>query len=160
MDKRELLIFFHILGALLIVAGAGAATALGVVASRSSQTRTIAATSHAAVLVSRLVISPGALILVAFGTWLVAEYALYDFDEGWISGAYVIWIVSVAVGTGYLTPYSRRIRDKARALIADGVEESEELRVEADAPLPKITGTLLNVLLIVALYLMVVRPGD
>ena len=41
-----------------------------------------------------------------------------------------------------------------------GVEESEELRVEADAPLPKITGTLLNVLLIVALFLMVVRPGD
>ncbi len=94
-----------------------------------------------------------------FGTWLVADYPLYSFDEAWISAAYVIWILALAIGTGFLTPHAAKIRDRARALVADGVEESEELRQEAAAPLPQWAGVLLDVLIVVAIFLMVVRPG-
>ena len=160
MDERELLIFLHILGGFLIAGGAGAESVLGIVGARTPSTRVIAAISNAQVVVARFLIAPGALILVVFGTWLLAEYGLYDFEEGWISGGYAIWIISTVVGLLYLTPHAMKVRDRARALLADGTEESEELRREADAPIVKLAGMGLNVLLIVAIYIMVVRPGD
>lgn len=159
MDSREILLILHLIGAFLLTAGAGAATAFGIRAGTSTSTRVIAATTGMARHLEHFVIMPGALIALVFGTWLVIDLD-YEFSAGWISAGYALWIVAVLMGNLVLSRHAKRVNVSALALLAEGVEESETLRLEADEALPKATGMLLNVIIIVFIYLMVVRPGS
>lgn len=158
MDSREVLLILHLIGAFLLTAGAGAATAFGIRAGTTTSTHVIAAVTSMSRRLEHFVIMPGALIALVFGTWLVIDLD-YEFSAGWISAAYALWIVSVLLGNLVLARHAKRVNLNALALLADGVEESETLRLEADEALPKATGILLNVFIIVFIYLMVVRPG-
>ena len=71
----------------------------------------------------------------------------------------MLLIVGVAVGALILTPIAKGLRQRGEQLIADGVEESDELRQMADQPRGMIFGTLETVLVVVALVLMVFKPG-
>jgi uncharacterized membrane protein len=159
MDTREVLMVLHLFGAFLLTAGAGAATALGIRASTITSTRVIAATTGFSKSMEHFVIMPGALIALAFGTWLVIELD-YEFSAGWISAAYALWIIALLLGNLVLARHAREVHTRAVALVAEGVEESEELRLAADETLPKVTGIVVNVIIIVFIYLMVVRPGS
>jgi hypothetical protein len=57
----KLLLFLHILGVFLMGGGAAIATALGIKASKSMHSRTIAAFSGLSIVAERCVITPGAL---------------------------------------------------------------------------------------------------
>jgi uncharacterized membrane protein len=158
MDSREVLLVLHLIGAFLLTAGAGAATALGIRASTSTSTRVIAATTGFARSMEHLVIMPGALIALIFGTWLVIDGDL-EFSAGWISASYTLWIIAVLLGNFVLARHARQVHARAVGMIAEGIEESEELRRAADETVPKVTGIAVNVIIIVFIYLMVVRPG-
>lgn len=159
MDERETLLFLHLLGAFLLVAGAGAQTALGLRAAASNSTRIVGAAAGAQTVVQYAAIVPGALIAIVFGTMLITRFDAYDFSDAWISASYLLWLGALGAATGYLGPQARKLRDHAHALLADGVEESEELRLHADARGPKAVGMALNVVIVVFLFLMVVKPG-
>jgi uncharacterized membrane protein len=152
------LLFAHIAGVFLIVGGAGIATALGIKASKSLHTRTIAALSSLSLIAERYVITPGAILALVAGSFLVHQ-AGYSFSQPWIVASYVLWITAMSIGWGILGRHSGRVNRHAKQLVVDGVESSEDLNREAAAPIGMIFGMTQNVILLGFIYLMVVRPG-
>lgn len=152
------LLVLHILGVFMIVSGAGIATALGIKASKSRRTRTIADLSGISLVAERFIITPGAILALVAGTLLVHK-AGYAFDQLWIIASYVLWVTAMSIGWMILGRHSARLNDHARRLIADGVEESDELGREAAAPVASVFGAAQNLILLAFIYLMVVRPG-
>jgi uncharacterized membrane protein len=159
VTKYELLIFFHLVGVVVLAAGAGAAMASGIVMSRTDEVRTIGALSRLAEAVEHFVTAPGAVITLVTGTWLLIDFDFFDLGETWLWLAYVLWIVAVGLGEGVLAPFHRRLHRQAAALERAGVERSVELHQAAAAPLGAITGMVLTALLVTFLYLMVFKPG-
>ena len=109
MSKLEILTFLHILGAFLIVAGASVGAATGIAMTRTTSVRAIGLLARISRRAELMAIVPGALIAIVFGTWLVVDLDAYDFNEPWISAAYVLWFVAIGLGTGVLGPLMRRI---------------------------------------------------
>ena len=154
----ESLLFLHIFGVFLIVGGAAIATALGIKASKSVHTRTIAAFSGLSIVAERYVITPGAILALVAGSFLVREVG-YSFSQTWIVASYVLWVTAISIGWGILGRHSVRVNRHAKRLIAEGVESSDKLGREAAAPVGMIFGMAQNVILVAFIYLMVVRPG-
>jgi uncharacterized membrane protein len=149
----------HILGVFLIVGGAAIATALGIRTSKISRSRTIAELTGLSIIAERFVITPGAILALVAGSFLVRN-AGYAFDAFWIVAAYVLWITAISIGWGPLGRHTARLNQHAKTLAAAGVEESEELHTEAAAPLATALGAVQNLILVAFIYLMVVRPGS
>jgi uncharacterized membrane protein len=107
--------------------------------------------------VEHFVTVPAALGTIIFGTWLVREgnWAL----KGWLIAAYVLFVIALGIGGGVLGRHSQQIARKARELIGQGVDESEELRREAAAPLIQVLGMVEVAIIISFIYLMVGKPG-
>jgi uncharacterized membrane protein len=142
----------------MIVGGAAIATALGIKTAKSRRTRTIAELSGLSIVAERFVITPGAILALATGTLLVHK-AGYTFDQFWIIASYVLWITAMSIGWMILGRHSSRLNSHATRLIADGVEESDELGHKAAAPVASIFGGVQNLILLAFIFLMVVRPG-
>lgn len=152
------LLFLHILGVFMIVGGAGVATALGIKMSKSRRSRTVADMSSLSIAAERYVITPGAILALVAGTFLVHRSG-HEFDEFWIIAAYVLWIVAITIGWLILGRHSSRLNRHANELLAKGVEEDDRLQKEAAAPVGPVFGAVQNVILLAFIYLMVVRPG-
>ena len=154
----ETLLFLHILGVFLIVGGAAIATALGIRASKSRRTHTIAELAGLSIVAERYVITPGAVLALIAGTFLVHRTG-HTFDEFWLIAAYVLWVTAISIGWLILGRHSSALHKHARELAAGGVDESDELHAEAAAPVGMVFGLAQNVILLAFLYLMIVRPG-
>ncbi len=154
----ESLLFLHIFGVFLIVGGAAIATALGIKGSKSVHARTIAAFSGLSIIAERYVITPGAILALVAGSFLVHQVG-YSFGQTWIVASYVLWVTAISIGWGILGRHSARLNRHAKQLVAEGVETSDELGREAAAPVGMIFGAVQNVILLAFIYLMVVRPG-
>jgi uncharacterized membrane protein len=152
------LLFLHILGVFLIVGGAAVATAVGIKASKTSHTRTVAVLSTLSIAAERYVITPGAVLALVAGTFLVHRSG-YTFDQFWIVAAYVLWVTAISIGWLILGRHTSRLNRHARELMAQGVEQSDELQKEAAAPVGQVFGGVQNVILLLFIYLMVVKPG-
>jgi uncharacterized membrane protein len=152
------LLFLHILGVFLIVGGAAIATAIGIKLSKTAHTRTVAELSRLSIVAERYVITPGALLALGAGTWLVHEIG-YDYGATWIVASYVLWVTAMTIGWAILGRHSVRVNRHAKELEGQGVSESAELRTHAAAPVGMVFGLVQNVILLAFIYLMVVRPG-
>ena len=157
MQTYEVLLFLHLIGAFMIVAGAAIGTAVLLVMRRTRSTRMLNEMLRLERLSPMLTI-PGALIALVFGTWLVTE-ANYQFSEAWISLSYLLWFVALGLSAGVLGRSSARAHAIATRELAAGREESPELI--AAVLDPKVT-TVMNVLHVITLLffaLMVFKPG-
>jgi uncharacterized membrane protein len=151
-------LFLHILGVFMIVGGASVATALGIKMSKSRHTRAIADMSSLSIVAERYVITPGAILALVAGTFLVHKSG-HQFDEFWIIAAYVLWIVAITIGWVILGRHSSSLNRHANELLAKGIEEDDGLQKAAAAPVGPVFGAAQNVILLAFIYLMVVRPG-
>jgi uncharacterized membrane protein len=86
-----------------------------------------------------------AIVLVGlFGIGMIgASDKVIEFSDGWVSAAFLIWIVMVGVLHGVLLPAEKKL--------AEG-DQSMEARVQQ-------VGMALTVLLLIMLYLMIWKPG-
>ena len=153
----ETLLFFHILGAFLILAGAGVGTAAGIAMARTKKVHTIAALTQIAHKAEYIGNVPGGVLTFVFGTWLVIE-GNWDFGALWISLAYLIWLLAMGLGTGVIGRFTKRVHARSQELIAEGVDESDELATMAADPVGPIVGNVLHALTLAILYLMIVKP--
>lgn len=159
MSLEEALLILHILGAFLMVGAAGVSTAAGVMAGRTASPRGMMLLLDLSYRAERFGTLPGALLSIVFGSWLVTEED-FSFGDPWVSAAYTLWLIVLAVDFAYLMPFNRKVRARAAELAGQGMESSEELRAMAAAPAAAVVGVLLDLSFIVFLYLMVVRPGS
>jgi uncharacterized membrane protein len=154
----EWLLIAHLLGVFLLVAGSGAATVLGIAQGRTDSPRVMATLARLSEIAEYVLIYPGMVLALLFGSWLVDE-AGYDYGDSWIVTAYVVWALAILAGLFFLTPATRRLRRRAEELVSEGTETSEQLKRQAGSPIVGIVAMLENVAVIVFLYLMVSKPG-
>lgn len=164
MDKFDWLIFFHILGVVMIAAGAGVGMAAGMAMPRTNSVKTIKVLSGLAARAEHYVTSPGALLTLITGTWFIVDdsgefFQQFDLSETWLWLSYVLWVVAVVLGEGVVARFNHQLHRRAQALEAEGVDTSDELQAAAGAPIGSVTGMVLTLVLVLFLLLMVWQPG-
>jgi uncharacterized membrane protein len=111
-------------------------------------------------VINEYLATPALVIVLLTGIYQVNELD-WGFGSAWVSGAFLIVIVIGGLLGGYFIPADRRLGPMVEAEIeaaGDGeVVLSEDY--QRQARIEGIVGTVTGILLIVAVYLMVVKPG-
>jgi uncharacterized membrane protein len=151
-------LFVHLFGLVVLAAGVGVANLSGIMMSRTDSPSLIAMWSKINLRAEHVATLPGALLLLVGGTALVHEIG-YDFGATWISAAYALWVVAVALGAGVLGRHAHKIHAIASSEVAAGAEVSTDAARLARSPVGPVVGNLLNLIVLVFLYLMIAKPG-
>jgi uncharacterized membrane protein len=153
---HQWLLFFHLLGAFALVAGAAVAATLQLAAIRRERPSEILVLLRAS-RVGVALVAGGALLALAFGIALASESG-YGFSPAWIRASLGLWVASVITGAnGGRT--ARHARHLAERLAAQGDHVSEELRALV-AHRPSLWLSYLSSILVGAIIvLMVWRPS-
>ena len=156
MNTYEVYLFGHLLGVFLLLAAAGLSTGTGIAVARVNK-------APVAVMLLKLmraseffVTTTGSVLVVIFGVLLINE-ADYSYGDPWISAAFTLLIVVLAIDHGFLMPRAKKALRMAEAL-GDGTV-SQELSTHLNNPLTVAAGILLDVSFIVFLWLMIAKPG-
>jgi hypothetical protein len=161
MDRFLLLRFAHLVGLILMSAGL-----IGVFVAdmRSRQVRDVKlfaqAVTFIAVFYDGLVV-PGALVLLASGTWLIVSYyGGWEFLEvPWLVGMVILFVLEFVEGNTITRLYFMRLRRLTRAALA--VERiTPELAHARAEQLASFTHFLDIPLLLVIVSLGALRPSD
>jgi uncharacterized membrane protein len=161
MDPFLLLRFAHLIGLMLMSAGL-----IGVFVAdmRSRQVRDVKLFSQAvtfiAVCYDGLVV-PGALLLLASGTWLIISYyGGWDFlNVPWLVGMVVLFALEFIEGNTITRLYFMRLRRLARAALAEE-RLIPELALARAEQLASFTHFLDIPILLVIVSLGALRPSD
>lgn len=161
MDKFLLLHFVHLVGLMLMSAGL-----IGVFVSdmRSRQMRDVKlfaqAVTFIAVFYDGLVV-PGALLLLASGTWLIVDYhGGWDFlGTPWLAGMVFLFAFEFIEGNTITRLYFMRLRRLTRAAASEG-RVTAELAQARGEQLASFTHFLDIPLLLVIVSLGALRPTD
>jgi uncharacterized membrane protein len=122
---RDVALFFHLLGALLFVAGIVVAGVAFEAARRRDRPGEIALLLGLT-RVGVALVGVGALLVLGFGLWLV-HLGGFGYGAGWIDAALVLYVVALGLGAlgGQRPKQARRL---ATELAAAGAPASAELR--------------------------------
>jgi len=102
---------------------------------------------------------PALLIVLATGLYQVGE-GDWSLGDAWISATFAILILLALINVAYFIPEDKRLAEMAERELAAGegdVEMSAEYSGRAQRT--GIMGAIVGLLLIVAIFLMVVKPG-
>jgi uncharacterized membrane protein len=108
--------------------------------------------------------SPALLVILATGFYQVSDRD-WDLGDAWLSGALTIIIVISAILGGYFIPEDRKLQAMAeRDIAASGGASGPGEIVLSEEYLRRsrregIAGAVTGILLVIAIYLMVVKPG-
>jgi uncharacterized membrane protein len=110
--------------------------------------------------INQYLATPALVVVLATGFYQVSK-GNWDFGDFWISATFAIVIVIGGLIGGYFIPTDRRLGPMVeRELAAAGQGEvvlSEEY--QRAAKMEGIVGSVAGVLLVVAVFLMVIKPG-
>lgn len=149
-------LFFHLLGAFLFIAGVIVAGVVFEAARRRRRPSEIALLLGLA-RIGMLLVGAGATIVLAFGLWLV-HLDRFDYGANWVVAALVLFVLVVLLGgVGGQSP--KRARKLAARLAKDEDTESDELRSLLDDRFARAANYLSAALLLAIVALMVFRPG-
>ena len=150
------LLFLHVFGAALLVAGAVAAGAGQIAALQRTRPSEIAAMLRVA-RSGVAFVGVGSLAALGFGLWLVT-YDNYGFGHAWIQAAIALWVLSMAAG-GAGGRSARHARERAEQLAAAGDEPDEELSALVSHRPSLLLSYLSSAAVLAILVLMVWKPG-
>jgi uncharacterized membrane protein len=153
--RYELALFFHLVGALLFVAGillAGVAFE----AARRRQRPAEIALLLGLTRVGVALVGFGALLLLGFGLWLV-HLGGFGYDAGWVDAAIALYLLALALGAigGRRPKQARRL---ATRLAAEDGPVSAELRGLLDDRLSLAANYASAAAVLAILALMVFKP--
>ena len=158
MTLGDGLLILHITAVFVLVGGVAIATATAVTTMGKRDVRTIAAAAGLMHRAELWLVVPGAVLAAVFGTWLVSEQGR-SFGESWVSLSYTLWLIVLGLVTGVLGRHARVVARRAREAVDRGEHESAEIAELFADPKVRTVSLAVDVLLLVLLYLMVVRPG-
>ena len=161
MDQFLLLRFAHLIGLMLISAGL-----IGVFVAdmRSRQVRDLKLFAQAVTLIAVFydgLVVPGALLLLASGTWLIVSYhGGWEFlDVPWLVGMVFLFVFEFIEGNTITRLYFVRLRRLTRAALVERRFTRELARARAEQ-LPSFTHFLDIPILLVIASLGALRPND
>jgi uncharacterized membrane protein len=99
---------------------------------------------------------PALLIILGTGIYQAAD-ADYDFGDVWLSGSIAIIVALGALSGAYFIPSDRKLGPMVERDLAAGGEPSDEYMRAARTQ--GIVGAVAGLLVVVAIYLMVTKPG-
>ena len=151
----DVAIFFHLLGALLFVAG------IVLVATAFEAARRRERPAEIAVLlgltrIGVLLVAVGGLLLPIFGLWLV-HLQHFSYRAGWVDAAIVLYVVALILG-GLGGGRPKRARLLATRLAAEGGAANEELRALLDDRRSRVSNYAASMIVLAILVLMVFKP--
>lgn len=155
MSRLEIALFFHILGALLFVAGIVVAGVVFEAARRREDPGEIALLLGLARWGVLLVLL-GATLVLAFGLWLVDIEGL-SYGAGWIQWAITLYVISLLLGGvgGRRPKQARRLAERLRA---EGAPVTPELRALLGDRVADAANYLSAAAVLAILVLMVFKP--
>ena len=152
MDRYELLLFGHILGAIVWVGGS---VALQVVATRvvaSGDPQRLVQSFRDFEWIGPRLFMPASLLVLGLGVWLVSD-AGWGYDEEWIIGGLAAFGVSFVNGAAFLSPETKRINQRIDDHGADDLDVTRRIRRVLLASRIELA------VLIVVVFLMATKPG-
>jgi uncharacterized membrane protein len=148
-------LFFHLLGAFMLVSG----TVLAAASFETARRRQSAVEIAALLSISRIgamLVGIGAVVVLGFGLWLI-HLAGFSTSTGWISWAFVLYVVAMALGgIGGRRPKEARLL--ATRLAAEGGPVSPELRGLLDDRASRVENYASGVAVLGIFVLMVFKP--
>jgi uncharacterized membrane protein len=159
VTRYELSIFLHIT-AVMVGFGATFAEAIMFPVAMKVSARHLPYVHRLQLAINQWLATPALVIVLATGIYQVGE-GNWEFSQFWVSAALVIVLVIGGLLGGYFIPTDRRLAPMAeRDIAASGNGEivlSDEY--QRQARMEGIVGTVTGILLVVAVYLMVTKPG-
>jgi uncharacterized membrane protein len=147
--------FFHLLGALLFVAGivlAGTAFEAARRRDRPSEIALLLGLTRIGVLL----VAVGGLLLPIFGLWLV-HLGHFGYGSGWVDAAIGLYVIVLVLG-GLGGQRPKQARRLATRLAAEQAPVNEELRALLDERLSRAENHASLLVVLVILVLMVFKP--
>lgn len=151
----DLALFFHLLGALLFVAGIILAGTAFETARRRRRPAEIALLLGLARVAVPLV-AVGGLLLPVFGLWLV-HLGHFGYASGWVDAAIALYVVALVLG-GLGGQRPKRARKLAGRLAERDAAISDELRALLDDPLSRAENYASLLVVLAIVVLMVFKP--
>ena len=152
MSLYEFLLLVHVLMAVTWVGGDIAIQVLAVRATRAKDPVRTALITGEIEWMGLRVFMPASILLLIFGIWTSHE-GNWDFGQAWISVGFAAFLSSFFLGMAFLGPESGRIKKLGQDR---GFEDPEVLRRIGRILL---FSRLELIVLIVAIWAMVVKPG-
>jgi uncharacterized membrane protein len=160
----RILVMLH----LLCVIGGFGAVAYNALYVSLAQRRPGAAGSSAVLEVNMLVSGLAELLIYAalvFGVGAVtASNSQIKFSQGWVSGAFAVYLADIAILHGWIRRHQRRytavIRLVEEARPAPGTRPLEVTELEMLERRVALGWGVFNLLVVAAIYLMVFKPGS
>jgi uncharacterized membrane protein len=156
MTTQEVYLYGHLLGVFLMLGAAGLSTGAGIAIARVTSARTVVTLTRMIRYSELIGTSLGTVLVLIFGILLVGKKD-YSMGDPWISAAFALLIVVLAIDHGYLLRQNKKAHQMAEALGDRPV--SQELSAHLNNTLTIVAGALLDLSFLVFLYLMIARPG-
>jgi hypothetical protein len=99
--------------------------------------------------------SPALLLIIITGIYQTADR--WEFSDFWISATFLIALILGGLSGAYFIPSDRRLGPMVERDLADGGEPSAEYLAQARRQ--GMFGALAGVLVLLAIFLMVTKPG-
>ncbi len=159
VDAYNISLFLHI-SAVVIGFGATYAEAIMFPVAMKVDKRHLPYVHRLGMAINQRLASPAMAVILVTGIYQVAEDDGRDisFGDPWVSASFAILIVLGGLLGGYFVPTDRRLAEMAERDLASG---SAEMSAEYQAGAKRIgaVGGLAGVLVLVAIFLMVTKPG-
>ncbi|GIW18777.1 DUF2269 family protein [Tepidiforma sp.] len=156
MSTQEWYLFGHLLGVFFLLAATGLTTGAAIAAGRATAANTVVTLLDLQLRSERIVTSIGAILAIVFGSLLVNE-AGYSFGDAWISTAYTLIILALALDHGF---YLRKVKAAREVAVTLGNGPvTAELRDKLNDGGARLAGIVLTLLWLVFLWLMIAKPG-
>jgi uncharacterized membrane protein len=145
------LMFLHVLAAMVWVGGLAALAAFATYVLRTGERGAVASFIGSLRVVGPVVLMPAAVLVLAFGIWMVVDSTAWSFGQAWVWLALALLAAAVLVGAVFL---SRTALAAERAVAAgDHLGAARQLRRWSWG-----IGLIL-LLLVVATWDMIFKPG-
>lgn len=159
LDVYTVVLFLHVASA-IVAFGATFAFPIVDMTIRRVDVRSLPVWHEAQNQIGYKLITPGATLLLITGIYMAAD-RWKDTGSFWFAAAGAIVIVLLGLGHGFFAPAARRMRDQATQDLAAGAAETGRTSAayEALAARTRAVGILSSLLVLVAVLLMVWKPG-
>ncbi|MDQ3679083.1 MAG: DUF2269 domain-containing protein [Actinomycetota bacterium] len=148
----ELLLFVHIVAAVVWVGGSFTMQVLSHLVRRTGDAARRAAFGSELEWIGSKVFTPASGIVLLFGILLVID-GNWSWGEPWVGGGLLIWLVSTVIGAAFFGPELGRIGQLA------AVEGPDSPAVNARVQRLLLVSRIDLALLILAIFLMATKPG-
>jgi uncharacterized membrane protein len=159
VDAYNISLFLHI-SAVVIGFGATYAEAILFPVAMNVDKRHLPYVHRAGMAINQRLATPALVVILVTGIYQVADDPgdAIGFGDAWVSASFAILIVLGGLIGGYFVPTDRRLAEMAERDLASGSGEMSD-EYQSGAKRIGAMGGVAGVLVLVAIFLMVTKPG-